>query len=1235
MKKITFLLTLLLSLLGSQSVKATYTIGGLSTGLDSDGNALVDGGYYRIQLPNRGDYYLEVNGNKVRPVNTGFNNAQVFKLEVSGDYVKISTISGGYFKVNDWNQGYEKILVNGTSSEAALWSIAIYSSSSKTYNILERERTSGYKYDNQDCGYVFSNYSGPGYDMGFYNDISDPGSIFKFIKVDKVPFDLSADPTSADKKYFMTLKENYCGGGTGDDLGKNLVASYDITNPNFVWAFGGDYTNGITIYNIGLAKYAKFSNTDNCVVSYVDSEDKSTFDISVYQNYFGFKVHGSTNTYLNSRSSKFSTWNSSNGTPDDAGSRFVFTQVYTVTFSEAVAVNGGSAVSTIYVPNGNTISLPIDKSYAINGGEAMTSLEAAEAIHSISGDMTITVDDQTELVWKGASFVTGGTADFYGFGIVLPDDAEDGHAYSFDKFEFYKVNKGNKSTQSYVAITKSAPSYSSDKVSATDVIAVSNNAPEYSAYSYCQYDFDNPVILKKGVTYYVQFFTSNVPVNGYYTSTYQRMGINHQTGTNSYPPGMYGADGTTRTNWTPDFRCIVEDEGTANDVTVTVNYKFGENTTSTETVNAIGGQKYEANYLKKSQWLDPADDSNLFTVINDGTTTQTVNVDLAANKSTYRLYTKRGYTGGTQSEIGSFSDSGTIVEDGTHPGALTVYNGQLTNTFMDVNYENDETKTLTPGEFALVYYNSTFYLYDVSSGKYLSHNSDNNHLITIDKYSIPNGSLTMGSSGQSTFIFKPTWTSTVSGNGNTINCTRWENHGAVVNQDGNDAGCYYKVEKVQNGTFDATEALKAFSNQYSLYETHIKPFIDNTDDDKLFFLSEEAKANVLSQAPEIEDKYCTATEYIYMKLYLGNLVNKPIAGHLFRIKNHQSGNYIAYGTAHTTSGDKDPGLIAKADNHFTDGSTVFKLEFGAIDMESGVTSYKIYSPSQSKYVGSQTSANSPFPLENVAAGSAQKFRLELSSTPGVVLIRNEESEAPNGFDGYLFEATHASWTTHGVVNWGSGADYSKWEIEQDFCIPMIDVTAVTDNSNVYMGWGNNTGFDVTFTDEGTKVYTAKACNGSTVTLTDDETEDKVVPAGEAVVLRAQDGATLNLTIAEAEASSYSNNLLKKGTGTGIVTDEEASRYILAYASDATTPLFYNLNQSYSVPENKTYLEIASGGSGARALTISFGDDIETSIETTELESLNTNAPTYDLQGRRVEKAQKGLYIVGGRKVLVK
>lgn len=63
---------------------------------------------------------------------------------------------------------------------------------------------------------------------------------------------------------------------------------------------------------------------------------------------------------------------------------------------------------------------------------------------------------------------------------------------------------------------------------------------------------------------------------------------------------------------------------------------------------------------------------------------------------------------------------------------------------------------------------------------------------------------------------------------------------------------------------------------------------------------------------------------------------------------------------------------------------------------------------------------------------------------------------------------------------------------------------------------------------------------------------------------------------------------------------------------------------------------ASGSSGARAINVDWGDGEVSGIMTTNLTNdTNSVGAWYDLQGRKVTKPTKGLYIVNGRKVVIK
>lgn len=77
--------------------------------------------------------------------------------------------------------------------------------------------------------------------------------------------------------------------------------------------------------------------------------------------------------------------------------------------------------------------------------------------------------------------------------------------------------------------------------------------------------------------------------------------------------------------------------------------------------------------------------------------------------------------------------------------------------------------------------------------------------------------------------------------------------------------------------------------------------------------------------------------------------------------------------------------------------------------------------------------------------------------------------------------------------------------------------------------------------------------------------------------------------------------------------------------------FYAWNGS-TLSANKAY--IGNNDSGIRGLAFSINDHT-TGISTIVPADAANNEKIYDLQGRRVQKAQKGLYIINGKKVLVK
>ena len=141
--------------------------------------------------------------------------------------------------------------------------------------------------------------------------------------------------------------------------------------------------------------------------------------------------------------------------------------------------------------------------------------------------------------------------------------------------------------------------------------------------------------------------------------------------------------------------------------------------------------------------------------------------------------------------------------------------------------------------------------------------------------------------------------------------------------------------------------------------------------------------------------------------------------------------------------------------------------------------------------------------------------------------------------------------------------------------------------------------------------------------------DGVIPAGSAVVLKdagAQRDETtghIYLQVSNSTAAAAEGNAL---IGQATTIAKVANAYTLQ--NNATYGLgFYPFNGT-NLAGFKAYM---LNGSGVRGFAFQEGET--TSIEAAEGTQLNE--PIYDLSGRRVQKATKGLFIVGGKKVFIK
>ena len=169
-------------------------------------------------------------------------------------------------------------------------------------------------------------------------------------------------------------------------------------------------------------------------------------------------------------------------------------------------------------------------------------------------------------------------------------------------------------------------------------------------------------------------------------------------------------------------------------------------------------------------------------------------------------------------------------------------------------------------------------------------------------------------------------------------------------------------------------------------------------------------------------------------------------------------------------------------------------------------------------------------------------------------------------------------------------------------------------------------YSVNINSSDVKAYCVSYANG-VISLGD---EVKALPAGTAVLLKAETAGDFTQGIEIARVLNSLNTGLRAAS-----TDESnptkgdgATIYVLADGNHGVG--FYLLANNVEIPAGKGYLVIEASAEGREF--IGFADDA-TTIKA--VENLKKSGLIYNLAGQQVKKAQKGVYIIDGKKAIVK
>ena len=236
-----------------------------------------------------------------------------------------------------------------------------------------------------------------------------------------------------------------------------------------------------------------------------------------------------------------------------------------------------------------------------------------------------------------------------------------------------------------------------------------------------------------------------------------------------------------------------------------------------------------------------------------------------------------------------------------------------------------------------------------------------------------------------------------------------------------------------------------------------------------------------------------------------------------------------------------------------------------------------------------------------------------------------------GTVGFYLTSGRAYWSGHETYvdaggSFGSNSGYD-WVVEEVTYLPVAMNTTygyATLCSPVALS---------TYQWNSTSAYRVKAYTGTlsdnVLTLTRIDEADGVIPANTPVVLEYVadiENGYVYLAVSNSDKEAIASDLI--GTAAAAVNPKAGTEYTLQSHNEGVAFKQYTGD---NLTGFKAYLVVESQ---AQAIRIRKGsEEGTTSIENAQLTMDNENVVIYDLQGRRVEKMEKGIYIVNGKKII--
>ena len=240
------------------------------------------------------------------------------------------------------------------------------------------------------------------------------------------------------------------------------------------------------------------------------------------------------------------------------------------------------------------------------------------------------------------------------------------------------------------------------------------------------------------------------------------------------------------------------------------------------------------------------------------------------------------------------------------------------------------------------------------------------------------------------------------------------------------------------------------------------------------------------------------------------------------------------------------------------------------------------------------------------------------------------------------EQLAAAQTTHGTLQYNvADPRFTTYASKSGQYATIVDKSNVYEGAEIALRGTDGAHYFTTFSSD--KAVEFVDATVYTVGVSDNklslyEVKGNQVPANTGVLVQSDNENVMYFYIESAPA--IEGNLLRASvteqTTTGADDTKEYKYYMLSYNKDNENLGFYwgeNDGAAFTSKAGRAYLAVEKTNEVAAVKGFSLSD-METGISQVCGSAAN-NGVIYDLQGRRVERAVRGLYIMNGRKVMVK